>query len=267
MKKYLKQNLRTILLILVPLLLVSMLSTYIVASVEKTTNQLWGDPGNALWWWLITISTIGYGDMVPSTYIGRFFGSIVVLSGIVFFGTIVSELGILLKALSQREHLGLKVIKDKNHVVILGDNPLLSSLILNVRKINDDKKIVVVTHMLESRPFEDISFVKGDPRYRETLERANIKEASLAIILADDHVNNPDAYSIIIGNELEEINPKLLKIAEITDGKWETIFKQSGIDVFVSEKKFLKSIHNSSHNQVYDILSNVMERAKDKGES
>ena len=267
MKKYLKQNLRTILLILVPLLLVSMLSTYIVASVEKNTNPLWGDPGNALWWWLITISTIGYGDMVPTTYVGRFFGSIVVLSGIVFFGTIVSELGFLLKALSQREILGLKKIVDKDHVVILGDNPLLRNLISNIRLINEDKKIVVVTHMLDSRPFEDILFVKGDPRYREILEMANIKDASLAIILADDHVNNPDAYSIIIGNELEELNPKLIKIAEITDGKWETIFKHSGIDVFVSEKKFLKSIHNSTHNQVYDILSTVMERAKDKGKT
>ena len=262
MKSYLKQNLRTIVIILVPLLLVSMFSTYIVASVEKTTNPLWVDTGNALWWWLITISTIGYGDMVPTTFVGRFFGSIVVLSGIVFFGIIVSELGFILKAISQREHLGLKKIHDKNHVVILGDNPLLSSLISNVRKINEDMKIVVVTHMLESRPFEDVSFVKGDPRYQETLERANIKEASLAVILADDHVNNPDAYSIIIGNELEQMNPRLVKIAEITDERWESIFKESGIDVFVSEKKFLKSINSKTHNQVFTILNKAMRKQK-----
>lgn len=249
-----------ILYILVPLLIISIFSTYVVASAEKHNNPLWADPGNALWWWLITISTIGYGDMVPTTYIGRFFGSFVVLSGVVFFGTVVSELGILLKVTSQKEHLGLKKIKDKDHIVILGDNPLLSSLISNIRKIDENKKITVVTHHLESRPYEDISFVKGDPRYHETLERANVKDASLAIILADDQINNPDAYSIIIGNELEKMNPSLIKIAEITDERWKSIFTDSGIDVFVSEKKFLKSIHSKASNQVSEILEKVMEK-------
>lgn len=258
MKKYLRHNLRTIVIIFIPLLIVSILSTYVVATVERYNNPLWNDPGNASWWWLITISTIGYGDMVPTTHVGRFFGSLVVLSGIVFFGTIVSELGILLKVISQREQLGLKKIEEKNHIIILGDNPLLSSLIENINKINKNKRIIVVTHKLESRPYEGILFVKGDPRYRETLEMANVKDASLAIILADDKVNNPDVYSIIIGSELEKINPNLIKIAEITDEKWKDIFTESGIDVFVSERKLLKSVHKETNNQVYTILSKVM---------
>jgi len=55
--------------------------------------------------------------------------------------------------------------------------------------------------------------------------RANVKDASLAIILADDQINNPDAYSIIIGNELEKMNPLLIKIAEITDERWKSILQ------------------------------------------
>lgn len=256
MKKRLNQNLRTILIILVPLLLVSIFSTYVVASAEKYTNPLWADTGSVLWWWLITISTIGYGDMVPTTHVGRFFGALVVLSGIVFFGTVISEVGLLLKIATQRDHLGLKHITYKDHIIILGDNPLSSSLIGHIKRISEHKKVVVVTHKLENKPFEDVAFVKGDPRYHEILEMANVKEASLVIILADDQVNNPDAYSIIIGSEVEAMNPHVTKIAEITDERWRDIFKDSGIDVFVTERKFLKSVHH--YNQIDTILRKVI---------
>ncbi len=42
----------------------------------------------AIWWALVTISTVGYGDYYPVTTVGHIIGSIVIVTGVSFFGVI-----------------------------------------------------------------------------------------------------------------------------------------------------------------------------------
>ncbi|MCL1065906.1 potassium channel family protein [Shewanella olleyana] len=42
----------------------------------------------AIWWTLVTISTVGYGDYYPVSTIGHVIGAIVIMSGVSFFGVI-----------------------------------------------------------------------------------------------------------------------------------------------------------------------------------
>src|SRR5262245_52142813 len=46
--------------------------------------------GDALWWAVITITTVGYGDYVPFTTIGRLIGVVVMFSGIGIAVTLVT---------------------------------------------------------------------------------------------------------------------------------------------------------------------------------
>ena len=48
--------------------------------------------GDALWWVIVTITTVGYGDQYPVGAAGRVVGVFVLLTGIALFGTITGYL-------------------------------------------------------------------------------------------------------------------------------------------------------------------------------
>jgi voltage-gated potassium channel len=47
---------------------------------------------DALWWALVTITTVGYGDFYPVSDLGRIIGAIVIIVGVGLYGVIISFL-------------------------------------------------------------------------------------------------------------------------------------------------------------------------------
>ena len=47
---------------------------------------------NALWWSIVTITTVGYGDMTPTTEIGRAIAYVLMIGGVCIFGGITANL-------------------------------------------------------------------------------------------------------------------------------------------------------------------------------
>ena len=50
------------------------------------------DASDALWYVIVTISTVGYGDVFPTTNVGRLIGSLIIVVGVGIFGTFTGYL-------------------------------------------------------------------------------------------------------------------------------------------------------------------------------
>ncbi|MEF3193414.1 MAG: potassium channel family protein [Halothiobacillaceae bacterium] len=71
----------------------------LVASIDPNFDSL----GDGLWWALVTISTVGYGDVVPATPEGRWLGAILILFGVLTFSMVMANLAAALVSMEVEE--------------------------------------------------------------------------------------------------------------------------------------------------------------------
>ncbi|MFC2026763.1 potassium channel family protein [Chloroflexota bacterium] len=64
----------------------------IVISVEAGVNASINSFTDALWWAVVTITTVGYGDMVPVTAAGRAVAIVLMFGGIAFFSGVTANM-------------------------------------------------------------------------------------------------------------------------------------------------------------------------------
>uniref|UniRef100_A0A5S6QUH2 Potassium voltage-gated channel subfamily KQT member 5 n=1 Tax=Trichuris muris TaxID=70415 RepID=A0A5S6QUH2_TRIMR len=68
-------------------------SSFLVYLFEKNENEQFSTFADALWWGVITLCTVGYGDRVPRTWQGKIVASFCALLGISFFALPAGILG------------------------------------------------------------------------------------------------------------------------------------------------------------------------------
>jgi voltage-gated potassium channel len=67
-----------------------------------TANAAVDSFGDALWWSIVTVTTVGYGDIVPGSTGGRIVAFFVMVSGIALFGAVAGNVAALLARVSRR---------------------------------------------------------------------------------------------------------------------------------------------------------------------
>jgi len=59
---------------------------------EHPTNPGFATIGDALWWGIVTLTTVGYGDIVPKTPTGRWAAVVIMLTGVAVLGLLAGSL-------------------------------------------------------------------------------------------------------------------------------------------------------------------------------
>jgi len=74
--------------------------------------------GLSLWWALQTVTTVGYGDITPTTDVGWVVGGIVMLEGIAFLAVVTAGITSIFVARAQREIRGAKEPEPDGDVMV-----------------------------------------------------------------------------------------------------------------------------------------------------
>jgi voltage-gated potassium channel len=199
--------------------------------VENSINNVY----DIIWWNVVTLTTVGYGDMYPTTYIGKVATVLIMLSGIATVAYLLSGIVEYVVDIHQKRELGLLRVKMEDHVVICNWNDRAYDLISQLNLHADiGEEIVVIDNALESRPLKTIQFVKGIPSDVETLVNANVEKAKKVIILAKGvDKSNADANTVLTALAVRSLNPNVFICAEILATHNAVFLKNAQVDEII----------------------------------
>ncbi len=89
----------SVIFVLMIILLIS--SSFMYLLEHRIQPEVFGSIPKAMWWSIVTLATVGYGDAVPITALGKIFGGIIMVLGI---GIVALPAGILASAFSEQLH-------------------------------------------------------------------------------------------------------------------------------------------------------------------
>jgi voltage-gated potassium channel len=191
--------------------------------------ETWSD---ALYYVVVTISTVGYGDVTPTTPVARWFSLSIILFGTGAFTVSVGALigpaieSRMAAAFGNMTASDLTLLED--HVVVLGYGDLTEPLL---DELGEDGSRVVVTRDSETAvalESEGVDVLTGDPTDEATLRDARVGTASGVVVGGGE-----DARGVLAVLAVRNVAPDVRIVAAASEAQHVQKFEDVGADVVI----------------------------------
>ncbi|MDD5712830.1 MAG: ion channel [Smithellaceae bacterium] len=202
---------------------------------------------DGIWWAIVTMGTVGYGDKYPISVGGRIVGLLLIFSGVGLMSLFTATIASMFVEKRIREGRGLDTIKDRDHIVVCGWNQHTEEVLLGLTAYGslEDTRIVLINELsvddIDALKIKyakyDLKFLRGDYVHEDVLLRANIGRARFALIMADllgeRAGERIDERTTLTALAIKSIAPQVKIIAELLDHENKPHLKRANVDEII----------------------------------
>lgn len=197
---------------------------------------------DALWYSIVTLSTVGYGDYYPVTAIGKTIGLVFVFSSLGVLGYLISQLTVKLTQYMEDKKNGLFGTKMENHIVLIGYNKFSNNILQQI--VTTGIKVAIVTNKKEDVDIIADNYDKNsvftlltDYNNFDVLEKVNISKASKVFINFDN-----DTEMLVYILDLKNHFSDLEIIVSLNNTNFQNTFQSAGVLYAVSREEIASKL-------------------------
>ncbi|MBO8128998.1 MAG: potassium channel protein [Peptococcaceae bacterium] len=190
---------------------------------------------DTLWLVVVSITTVGYGDLVPQTIIGRITTLFLILSGVGLFTYVLSNILIIviegrIKDFFGGRRMERQIAELRNHIIVCG----LGRVGAAVAKRLEQERVPFVgierdPSRLQEFQQQGLLVIAGDATEDEILQKAGVSRARAVITTLPD-----DAGNVFITITCKDLNPNIKVITRSQKTKGAEKLYRAGADTVIS---------------------------------
>ncbi len=192
---------------------------------------------DGVWYAIATLTTVGYGDLIPVTFGGRMLGMVFLLSSLGVFGFIIGQIATIMSTLKENKAMGLNGTSFSNHVVIIGWNEFSLSVMNHLTAAG--KQVALITKnrsdidIIRELYDSDLVFtLYSDYNNFDLIEKANIRNSSIVFINLNDDTEKL-VYIINLKKNFDNLN----YVVTLDNGNLKSTFHHAGVTYAISKNE------------------------------
>ncbi len=234
-------SVRRFLIVLVATVVLTLLggtSAYVFEhAIDGSNIKTWGD---GIWWAVVTIMTVGYGDRFPVTVPGRVLAMFMMFFGVGVVSILTATIASFLVERRLRERAGMQSFELTGHHIICGWNEKVTRILAGFGNAVGSKGLDVVCIHEGSEEkvagvqasFEGVRvhFVRGEYTSEAALKRARVDKAASITFVADEHHPGMADERTVIGATLAiDLSPAIHVCCELTTARNRPLLERMGV--------------------------------------
>ena len=243
---------------------VFLLATFESHSADSSIDGFW----DAAWYSLVTLTTVGYGDMYPVSTAGRIIGVLLLVGSLGVLGTLVFKVSEHIHQLRERRKMGHTGTNFERHVLIIGWNEFARTITEQLIRANC--RVAVVTDRKDDIDLingqfgkESVFVLFSELRDVGILSKAGIDSASTIL---PNLPSDTDNLIAILNIKKEYPNKQFIVALDSPDLK--STFQTAGVTYVLSRNEIASKLIASYmfEPDVADYETDLLTSATDAGE-
>ncbi len=198
--------------------------------LEDTHNPKINHIFDAIYWSLVTITTVGYGDIAPVSDMGRVIAMIIILFGIamISFATSVIVSAFSEKLMELKEERIIEEVNRSDSFLIICGYGQMTKMFFRQIEARDYRYIILDKDpaRVQEAQRDGYDAIVDDASRHTTLSRFNIKGANVTVLC----MSHDDVENIYITLNAKSIDPRIRVIARAGSPKIVSKYERAGAD-------------------------------------